>query len=75
MDGPRDCHTKWCKSDTERQIYDIAYVWNLRKGYKWTHLQIRNRITHVEEKFMVTRSNGAINWKIGIDMHTLVYIK
>ena len=23
------------KSDTERQIsYDIAYMWNLRKGYK-----------------------------------------
>ena len=20
MDGPRDCHTEWSKSDTERQI-------------------------------------------------------
>ena len=27
MDGPRDCHTEWSKSDTERQIsYDIAYM-------------------------------------------------
>ena len=35
MDGPRDCHTEWSKSDTERQIsYDIAYMWNLKKGYK-----------------------------------------
>ena len=30
MDGPRDCHTKWSKSDRERQIYDITYMWNLK---------------------------------------------
>ena len=27
MDGSRDCHTKWYKSDTERQIsYAITYM-------------------------------------------------
>ena len=32
MDGPRDCHTEWSKSDREKQIsYDIAYMWNLKK--------------------------------------------
>ena len=31
MDGPRDCHTKWSKSEREIQIpYDIAYIWNLK---------------------------------------------
>ena len=25
MDGTRDHHTKWGKSDWERQIYDITY--------------------------------------------------
>ena len=31
MDGPRDYHTKWSKSDSERQIpYDITYMWNLK---------------------------------------------
>ena len=30
MDGPRDYHTKWSKSDRERQIYDITYMWNLK---------------------------------------------
>ena len=31
MDGPRDYHTKWSKSDIERQIsYDITYMWNLK---------------------------------------------
>ena len=29
--GPRDYHTKWSKSERERQIlYDIPYMWNLK---------------------------------------------
>ena len=30
MVGPRDYNTKWSKSDRERQIYDITYMWNLK---------------------------------------------
>ena len=31
MDGLRDHHTKWSKSDRQRQIpYDITYMWNLK---------------------------------------------
>ena len=31
MDGPRDNHTKWSKSERERQIpCDITDMWNLR---------------------------------------------
>ena len=31
MDGPGDYHTKWSKSDRERQTsYDITYVWYLK---------------------------------------------
>ena len=29
MDGPRDYHNKWSKSDKQRQIYIITYMWNL----------------------------------------------
>ena len=30
QDGPRDDHTKWSKSERERQVsYDITYMWNL----------------------------------------------
>ena len=30
MDGPRNYHTKWSKSDRKRQVpYDITYMWNL----------------------------------------------
>ena len=32
MDGPRDYHAKWSKSDRERQIsYDITHMWNIIK--------------------------------------------
>ena len=56
MDGPRDYHTKWSKSCRERQIsYDIIYMWNLKKWYKWTYLQNRNRLADLENKLMVTK--------------------
>ena len=33
MDATRDYHTKWSKSERERQIpYDITYMWNLKYG-------------------------------------------
>ena len=33
VDGPRDDHTKWSKSDRIRQIpYGITYMWNLKKN-------------------------------------------
>ena len=32
IDRPRDYHTRWSKSDRERQIqYDTAYIWTLKK--------------------------------------------
>ena len=31
MDRPRDYHTKWSKSETERQIsHGITYMWHLK---------------------------------------------
>ena len=35
--------------------YDIAYMWNLKKWYKWTYIQNRNRPTDIENKPMVTK--------------------
>ena len=33
MGGTRDSHTKWRKSEREREIpYDITYIWNLKYG-------------------------------------------
>ena len=32
MDGPRDCHTEWSKSDKEGEIYNIPYKQNLKRN-------------------------------------------
>ena len=35
MDGPRDYHTKWSKSERARQIsYNILYIWCLKVIYE-----------------------------------------
>ena len=70
MDGPRDYHTKWSKSDRERQIsYDITYMWNLifKKWDKWTYLQNRNRLTDIENKLTVTKGEKEGGWGGGRD--------
>ena len=79
MDGPSNCHIEWNKSDRDREIsYDIAYMWNLKKWYKWTYLQNRNRVTDVENKLMVTKG-GKQGWgrdKLGDwdwQIHTTIY--
>ena len=80
MDGPRDCHTEWSKSEREKPIsYINAYMWNLEKWHRWTSLQGRNRDTDVQNKCMDTKGQsvggGGMNWEIGIDMYTLMCIK
>ena len=51
VEGSRDCHAKWNKSDRGRQIlHVIIYMWNLKKKWhKWTYLQNRNRFTDVKQ--------------------------
>ena len=58
MGGPRDYHTEWNKSNREREISYITYMWNLKNGYRWTYLQIRNRVTDVANKHDYERGNG-----------------
>ena len=55
MDGPRDCYTEWSKSDGKKISYDITDMWNLKKVYEWTQLPNRSRVTHIENKLVVTR--------------------
>ena len=84
VDGPRDCHTEWSKSERKKQIsYINSYMWNLEKWYRWTSLQGRNWDTDVANKRMDTKwgkrwrgwGGGGMNWEIGIDMYTLMCIK
>ena len=75
MDGHRDCHTEWSKSERERQVScDIDYMGNLKNGYKWTHLQNRNRVT---DNLWLSRMKGRGRDKLGDwdwHIHT-IYIK
>ena len=49
MDGPRDYHTKWSKSEMESYIpYDSNYMWNLK--YDTNDLIYRNKLTDIENR-------------------------
>ena len=55
IDGPRDNHTKWSKSDREGQIYIITYMWNLKKN---TNELIYKVETNIKNKFMASKGSG-----------------
>ena len=41
---------------SQKQIpYDIVYIWNLKKKYKWIYTQNINRPIDIENKLMVTK--------------------
>ena len=55
MDGPRDDHTKWSKSDREKQTsYDITRVWNLILKYEI------NELIYKTEKNKIKQLEGCI---------------
>ena len=63
----------------QRQIsYNIynTYMWNLKKWYKWTYFQNRNRVTEIGNKFMVTKGEVGESKLGGWDchIHTTIYI-
>ena len=74
MNGPRDFHTEWSKSDREREIpYDKS---KKKNWYKWTYLQ--NSVTDLEHKFMVSIGEEwgvGIVRKLGTDMYILICVK
>ena len=67
-------------SQTEKDGYhDITCMWNLKKKKnctKGTYLQNENRVTNVENKLTVTKGEieRGINWEIGTDIYTQLYI-
>ena len=67
MDGIRDYHTKWTKS--ERQMpYNITYMWNLKMWHKGTDLQNKNRLTDVESRLVAAK-----DWEFGRSRCKLLY--
>ena len=80
MNRPRDCHTKWSKSDREGQIsYDITYMWNLKKMVQMKLLTKQKQSHRCRKQPYGYQEGkggwGGINWETGIDIYTLLYIK
>ena len=62
MDGTRDYHTKWRKS--ERQIpYGVSYVWNLK--YDTNELN-RNRLTEIESRLAFAKAGVGGLRRVGL---------
>ena len=59
MDATRDSHTKWSKSERERQIpYDITYIWNLIYGTNEPIFRIETDSTDMESRLVVALVGG-----------------
>ena len=67
MDGTRDSHTEWSKSERERQIpYDITYIWNLIYG---TNEPFYRKETHgLGEQTCGCQGGGSgMDWEFGVN--------
>ena len=62
IDGPRDYHIKWSKSDNDKyhMISLICGIW------KNDTSELRNRLTDIENKFMVTKEEIGERDKLGV---------
>ena len=56
MDGPKDYHTEWSKSENDK-YHMISIICGIVKknNYKWTYLQEISRVTDVENQLMAAR--------------------
>ena len=79
MDELGDYHTKWSKSDRERQIsYDIAYMWNLKKMIQmnlFTKQKQTHRLREGTYGYWGKGLQGGIDWDFRIDMYTLLCLQ
>ena len=64
VDGPRDCHTEWSKSEREKQIpYANTYIWNLKKKTGSEEPMGMTGIkTQIYRTDLRTWGRGRVNW-------------
>ena len=59
IDGPRESHTEWRKSDREGEIlYDLPYMWNLKWTKMYTSTYKTERLIRVKEQTWFPRGKG-----------------
>ena len=81
MDRTRDSHTKWSKSERERQIlHDITYIWNLIYGTNEPIYQkIKQTHEHGEQTCGCQGGGGGegseMDWEFGVSICKLLYLE
>ena len=58
--------------------YDVTYMQNLKKEYKWSDLKNRNKLTNFENKLLITkgdRCERGMYWGFGIGICTWWYME
>ena len=76
MDGPRDYHTKWSKSDRERQIpYDITSAWNQQTDTNELIYKTETDSQTSKTKLWLPKGTGGGRDKLGVwDWHIHINI-
>ena len=60
MDGPRDNHVKWGKSEKDKyHIIHLCTEPKKKNDSNKPYFQNRNRLTDIENKFMITKGESA----------------
>ena len=49
-------------SQKEKYKYIISFMWNLKKLYRWTCLQNRNRVTDIGKKLTIAKGGKTDEW-------------
>ena len=77
MDGPRDCHTEWSKSEKEK-YHNIPYMWNLKRNDTNEIAFTKQKETHRLREWTYGCQEGRIGDGIvrefGMDTYTLLYL-
>ena len=74
MDGPRDYHTKWSKSERKRQIpYDITYMWNLKYDRNEPIYETETDSQTTKTDLRLPGIVGRMDWEFGINSSKLLY--
>ena len=76
MDGPRDYHIEWSKSDKQRKISYITHMWNLK--YDTNEPIYKTEInTSLENRLVIAKGEGkdggSMNWEFELSRRKLLH--
>ena len=74
MDGPRDCHNEWSKTEKDK-YHTILLICGILKNGTNEHIYQTERVTEKTTLRLPGREVGGINWEPVIDICILLYIK